>query len=107
MITITARAATQIRKSSEQADAGDMYLRLAARREDDGGIEYGMGFDDMGANDQIYTSEGIDVLISDGCKDLLSGATLDFVEISEGEPEFIFSNPNDPRHQPPQVAEPG
>jgi iron-sulfur cluster assembly protein len=61
-----------------------------------------MGFDDMGGQDQIYTSEGIDVLISDSCKDLLSGATLDYVEISTGEYEFIFVNPNDSRHQSPK-----
>jgi iron-sulfur cluster assembly protein len=99
MITITPNAAKQIRKASEQADAEDMYLRLAAKREEGGDIEYGMGFDDMGGQDQIYASEGIDVLISDSCKDLLNGATLDYVEISAGKYEFIFVNPNDTRHQ--------
>jgi len=106
MITITQSAAAQIKKASEQADAGDMYLRLAARREENGEIEYGMGFDDMGAQDQIYTSEGVDVLISDSCRELLRGATLDYVEINPGQPEFIFVNPNDPRHQPPAAGEP-
>jgi iron-sulfur cluster assembly protein len=101
MITITPNAAKQIRQASEQADAEDMYLRLAAKREDGGDIEYGMGFDDMGGQDQIYTSEGIDVLISDSCKDLLNGAMLDYVEINPGEFEFIFVNPNDSRHRTP------
>lgn len=104
MITITPQAAEQIRKASELADAEDMYLRLAARREEDGSIEYGMGFDDLGTQDQIYTSEGVDVLISDSCKDLLRGATLDYVEISPGQPEFIFLNPNDARHQAPGAS---
>lgn len=102
MITITPQAATQIRKASEQADAEDMYLRLAAKREEDGNIEYAMGFDDMGGQDQIYTSEGIDVLISESCKDLLRGTTVDYVEISPGQHEFIFLNPNDSRHQTPK-----
>jgi iron-sulfur cluster assembly protein len=102
MITITPQAAAQIRKAAEQADAEDMYLRLAAKRTDDGNIEYAMGFDDMGGQDQIYTSEGTDVLISDSCKDLLRDATLDYVEISSGAHEFIFVNPNDPRHQAPK-----
>jgi len=101
MITITPQAAAQIRKASEQADSEDMYLRLAAKREEDGTIEYAMGFDDMGGQDQIYTSEGIDVLISESCKDLLRGTTLDFVEISVGQHEFTFLNPNDSRHQAP------
>lgn len=99
MITITPEAAAQIRKAAEATEADDMYLRLAARRDDDGSIEYGMGFDDMGNQDQIYTSAGVDVLISDSCKDLLSGATLDYVEIEAGQHQFIFINPNDPRHQ--------
>lgn len=103
MITITPQAAAQIRLASEQTDSEDMYLRLAAKREADGGIEYGMGFDDMGGQDQIYTSEGAQVLIADSCKDLLRGATLDYVEISPGEHEFIFSNPNDTRHQTQKV----
>ena len=52
MITITPQAAAQIRKAAEQADAEDMYLRLAAKRADDGNIEYAMGFDDMGGQDR-------------------------------------------------------
>ena len=36
MITITHEAAAQIRKASETTEADDMYLRIAARREDDG-----------------------------------------------------------------------
>jgi iron-sulfur cluster assembly protein len=101
MITITPDAANQIRQAAEATEADDMYLRIAARREADGSIEYGMGFDDMGNQDQLYTSAGVDVLISDSCKDLLRGATLDYVEIDSGQHQFIFINPNDPRHQPP------
>lgn len=103
MISITKQAAAQIRLASEQTDSEDMYLRLAAKREADGSIEYGMGFDDMGGQDQIYTSEGVQVLIADSCIDLLLGATLDYVEISPGEHEFIFANPNDSRHQTQKV----
>ena len=58
----------------------------------------------MGNQDQIYTSAGIDVLISDSCKDLLRGATLDYVELEAGQHQFIFVNPNDPRHQAPGGA---
>lgn len=106
MITITPEAAAQIRTASETTEADDMYLRIAARREADGSIEYGMGFDDMGSQDQLYTSAGVDVLISDSCKDLLRGATLDYVEIESGQHQFIFINPNDPRHRAPGEAAP-
>ena len=99
MITITPEAAKQIRTAAEQGDAGEMFLRLAAKLEADGTIEYGMGFDDMGENDQLVNSAGVDVLISSSCADLLKGATLDYVEINPGEFRFIFANPNDRKHQ--------
>ena len=99
MITITPEAANQIRTAAEQGDASGMFLRLAAKLEADGAIEYGMGFDDMGENDQLVSSAGVDVLISSSCADLLKGATLDYVEIDPGEYRFIFSNPNDRKHQ--------
>jgi iron-sulfur cluster assembly protein len=106
MITITKAAAAQIRKSAERSDSEDMYLRIAAKREEDGSIEYGMGFDDMKPQDQLYKSGGVEVVIADSCKDLLAGATIDYVEINPGQPQFIFINPNDPRHQTPQEGQP-
>jgi len=106
MITITKAAAAQIRKSAEMSDSDDMYLRIAAKRDEDGGIEYGMGFDDMKPQDQVYKSGSVEVIIADSCKELLSGATIDYVEINPGQSQFIFINPNDPRHQAPQEGEP-
>lgn len=98
MITITSEAAEQIRQSAEQTSTQGLYLRIAARREEDGSFEYGLGFDEMGGEDTHVVSAGIDILISNSCKDLLTGATLDFGEINPGEPRFIFINPNDPSH---------
>lgn len=107
MIKITPEAAAQVRKSAETSNTQSMALRIAARREDDGTFVYGMGFDDEGADDTHFVSEGIDVLISNSSKDLLAGATLDFVEINPGEHQFIFINPNDPAHaaSPPAGGE--
>lgn len=98
MITITPSAAKQIRIAAEQSNADDIFLRLAARREDDGAIEYGMGFDEMGGTDELISSQGIDVIIASSCADLLKNATLDYVEITPGDFRFIFSNPNDKQH---------
>ena len=105
MITITPSAAKQIRVAAEGSNADDLFLRLAARREDNGMIEYGMGFDEMGGTDELVNSEGVDVVISSACADLLKGATLDYVEISPGEFRFIFSNPNDNQHKPSAAAD--
>jgi iron-sulfur cluster assembly protein len=105
MIIITPQAAEQIRKSArEHADLKEVCLRLAARLGDKGAIEYGMGFDDKAADDLEVAARDIKVLISPGSVELLTGATLDYVEINPGELRFIFINPNDPSHQPLKPA---
>lgn len=104
LITVTPQAAEQIAKSAQQAGPGSAFLRLAARLDEKGVIEYGMGFDDRAEGDAQVVSAGITLLISPGSIELLSGATLDFVEINPGEWRFIFVNPNDPSHKPPRPA---
>jgi iron-sulfur cluster assembly protein len=104
MITVTPQAAEQIAKSAQQAGPGEVCLRLAARLDDKGVIEYGMGFDDTADGDTKVATNGITILVSPGSVELLTGATLDYVEINPGEPRFIFINPNDPSHKPPKPA---
>jgi len=102
MITITPHAADQIRKSAQAIDLENVYVRIAARLDDKGVVEYGMGFDAKAEDDALVVAEGIKLLISPGSVELLTGATLDFVEINPGEQRFIFINPNDPSHKPPK-----
>jgi iron-sulfur cluster assembly protein len=104
MITVTPAAAEQIRKAAEQQDAAGLYLRLAARLEPDGSIEYGMGFDEKRDDDVHMVSEGVDLLIAPASKDVFMGSVLDYVELGPGESRFIFFNPNDPSHTPPAEA---
>ena len=105
MIIITPQAVERIRISTQQQTApGEVYLRLAARLDDKGTIEYGMGIDEKSEGDMQVAANGINVLVSAGSVELLSGATLDYVEINPGEPRFIFINPNDPSHKPPVAA---
>jgi len=105
MIAVTPAAAAQIVKSAAESNAGGTggaCLRLAARLDDKGVIEYGMGFDDKAEGDTEFESGGVKLLVSSGSVELLSGATLDFVELNPGEWHFIFVNPNDPSHKPPK-----
>lgn len=101
MIKVTPAAASQIRTAIADSDAGDMMLRIAARRTDRGELEYGMGFDIERENDNRVDAEGVSLLIAESSRELLAGATLDYVEINPGEFRFIFSNPNDPAHRAP------
>ncbi|MCW9023805.1 MAG: iron-sulfur cluster assembly accessory protein [Gammaproteobacteria bacterium] len=101
MITITPEAAKQIKLSAEQNQAQDLPLRIAAKRNADGSIEYGMGFADKPHQDDIsLQSEGVDLVVTAISNELLNGTTLDFVEIEPGQFNFIFMNPNDPNHKP-------
>ena len=104
MVTVTPQAAAQIARSAEQSGAGGARLRLAARLDEKGVIEYGMGFDDAAEGDSQFESAGVALLVSPGSVELLTGATLDYVELNPGEWRFIFINPNDPSHKPPRPA---
>jgi len=99
MITVTPQAAEQILKS-----AGGAGLRLAARLDGKGVIEYGMGFDEQAEGDAQAVSNGVTVLVAAGSVELLTGATLDYVQINPDEWRFIFVNPNDPAHKAPPAA---
>lgn len=106
MINITPQAAAQILKSAQQTGIGEIYLRIAARLDAKGMLEYGMGFDDRAEGDLVAVSAGVKLLISPGSVELLTGATLDFVGIDNpGDPRFIFINPNDPSHKPAKQAD--
>jgi iron-sulfur cluster assembly protein len=89
MITVTTQAVAQIREAASQNDAAGMALRIAARREADGSIQYGMGFDDTREGDVEIDAEGQIVLVSPVHAELLSGATLDYVELQPGDFRFI------------------
>ena len=100
MFTVTRAAAKQVRRSAA-GDTEDLALRIAASRTGDGGIDYRMGFDEVGAGDALLSTNGIDVVIAAADRVLLNGAVLDYVEIEPGDHRFIFLNPNDPHHRPP------
>ncbi len=99
MITLTPKAAEQIRASARQQRTEGLPLRLAAKRLEDGSIHYGMGFDDTGrSEDTAYRSEGIDIVVAPNSTELLVGTTLDFVTLDDGEERFVFLNPQDPNY---------
>jgi iron-sulfur cluster assembly protein len=105
MITISPRAAEQIRFSAKQSNAENLPLRIAAQVAVDESIEYGLGFDEEKEGDMKFTIEGINIVIAPACAEFLQGAHLDFVELEPGNSNFIFQNPNDPNYKPPKEDE--
>lgn len=100
MITLTPEAAKQIRFSAKEGNLEGLPLRIAVTKNNDGSLHYGMGFDDVKEDDTTYTSEGVDVIVSEASKELLNGTTVDYVELEPGKPQIVFMNPNDPNYQP-------
>jgi iron-sulfur cluster assembly protein len=103
---VTENAAAQILKAATQGEMEGLALRLAPHRLADGGIEYNkMGFDKIMDDDVLIHTEGVDIVFKPVYKELLEGAIMDFFEIEEGNPSFVFLNPNDPNYVPPNLKQ--
>jgi iron-sulfur cluster assembly protein len=102
-ITVTPAAAQQIRIAAEAAEAKGLALRIAARRDADGLLDYDMGFDNARKGDFALDCEGVALVVAEEHGELLDGMTLDYVELEPGDLRFIFINPND-RGRPPDDA---
>ena len=90
MISLTKSAADQIRVAQQDAGAENMALRIAARVNDAGMLEFGMGFDDERDNDAAVDSFGVTLLINAQSAPMLDDVTIDFAEVSPGESRFVF-----------------
>ena len=91
MFTLTPTAAERIRQAAVEGGMEALALRVAARREHDGSISYGMGFDEPGEGERpALLSDGVTVLIAPPSQPLLQNTELDFVEMEPGQFSFVF-----------------
>ncbi len=102
MIKISKKAADQILASAKEGAMEGMALRLAVKKDDNNAFEYGMGFDETNDDDVQVQENGVTVIFSPAILDLLKDLTIDYVEVEENKPQFIFMNPNDPNYVPPE-----
>ena len=100
MITVTQAASEQIEKSRVETNTPDLPLRIAIEAQQDGTFHYKMGFDDNVSAGDVKIEE-TNIVVDQNSQPLMTGMTLDFVEI-DGKMEFIFLNPNDPSYKAPQ-----
>jgi iron-sulfur cluster assembly protein len=91
MISLTKQAADQIRTAAADSGADNLGLRIAARVNDAGMLEFGMGFDEERSNDSAVDSWGVTLLINAQSKPYLDDVTIDFAEVNPGESRFVFS----------------
>jgi iron-sulfur cluster assembly protein len=101
MLFITPAGQAVIRAQLEAEKGPDLGLRVAAKPDQKGSIEYAFGIDEAKDDDNIIEFEGFNLLISPHSEDWLDGATMDYVEMAPGDFRFIFLNPNDPSYKPP------
>ena len=100
MITLTSAAIEQVKSAAAQGGIEGLALRLAARKNADGSMEYGMGFDEPTDDDLAFKFDEVEVVMGGEFGPLLNGTTIDYVEIEPGQFHFIFMNPNDANYQP-------
>ena len=93
MITLTTRAARQVQ--TMHAAQGDTLKRLRVFVESGGcsGFEYGMSFDVAKPDDQVFESEGVQVLVDPTSLAYLQGTSIDFDDGLHGK-GFELKNPN-------------
>ncbi len=92
-ISVTPKAATQIRKALAQRGGG-AGLRVAVKTSGCSGYAYALEFADTpSADDLSFESEGVQLLVDAKSFPLVDGTQLDWVRegLNEG---FKFSNPN-------------
>ena len=91
MFSLTPAAAQQIQQAASASNATDLALRVAAKLDPDGSLQYGMGFDEPKDEDMRLDLSGVAVVIGGESQELLFDTVLDFVELNPGEFNFIFS----------------
>jgi len=99
MFTLSPAAAEQIKESAKQNKSEGLALRIAAKKNVDGSIHYGVGFEDNTKEEDIaFKSHDITILIAPQSIELLNGTEMDYVSMDNNEMQFIFKNPNDPNY---------
>jgi iron-sulfur cluster assembly protein len=101
MFELTEAAAEQVRIAAKEGGTEGMALRMAAKQNQDGTIDYLMGFDEPGDADIQVTNFGVDIVMAPEIVPLLDEAVMDYVEFEEGDFRFIFMNPMDANYTPP------
>ena len=95
MITLTDRAANELKELMVSQDRGNAALRVWVAGGGCSGLSYGMALDDNEPEDgdQIFENGGIKVVIDSLSLGYMEGASVDFVDDTLGG-GFKIENPN-------------
>jgi iron-sulfur cluster assembly accessory protein len=93
MITLTPRAAQQIRTMKSEPNAPTKRLRVLVESGGCSGFQYGMSFDEPKPDDTELASEGVAILIDPASLAYMNGSSIDFDDGLHGK-GFEIKNPN-------------
>lgn len=93
MITLTPRAAKQVRSMHAELNAPEKRLRVLVESGGCSGFQYGMSFDEPKADDATFESEGVPLLVDPTSLAYLDGSSIDFDDGLHGK-GFEIRNPN-------------
>lgn len=93
MITLTSRAAKQVRTMQAESNAPEKRLRVLIESGGCSGFQYGMSFDDPKPDDAQFESEGVAIVVDPSSLAYLQGSSIDFDDGLHGK-GFEIRNPN-------------
>jgi iron-sulfur cluster assembly protein/iron-sulfur cluster insertion protein len=93
MITLSTRAAAQVRTMQNDLNTPQKRLRVFVESGGCSGFQYGMSFDEPKADDAVFQSEGVDVIMDPASLAYMNGSAIDFDDGLHGK-GFEIKNPN-------------
>ncbi|TVQ86975.1 MAG: iron-sulfur cluster assembly accessory protein [Chromatiaceae bacterium] len=93
-VTLTDAAANHVSKMIQQRGRG-LGLRIATKKSGCSGWAYVVDYaDELDADDQVFDSHGVKVVVDTVSLDRIDGMEIDFVKSSLLNQGFEFRNPN-------------
>src|ERR1700741_1405716 len=92
MITLTPRAAKQVRTMQSEMNAPAKRLRVFVESGGCSGFQYGMSFDEPKPDDAQLESEGVAIVIDPASLEYMKGSSIDFDDGLHGK-GFEIKNP--------------
>ncbi len=93
MITVTPKAAEQIKTMQREQSLAGKALRVYVDAGGCSGMEYGMAFDEKKPDDVIAVQDGVEVVVDPMSLNFLKGSTIDYMDSLQGT-GFKINNPN-------------
>jgi iron-sulfur cluster assembly accessory protein len=93
VITLSPRAAQQVRTMHTELKAPAKRLRVFVESGGCSGFQYGMSFDESKPDDTVLESEGVPMLVDPASLAYLDGSAIDFDDGLHGK-GFEIKNPN-------------